>query len=246
MFPTLFHENDKHPYGGLNPHSITNIEVSKALTGLIKQFGNLRPGKQILDLGCGTGRILFELKNHIVPSQYVGIDCNDAYLDILKKTHGEQFRTIHIDAENPAFNPTGGIKSNEFSIPLPDGSQTLILCFALFNHQPFDWINVYLKEMDRLLANDGIVLSTWFLLSRYYAKEKPNLQHAYQFNHVKNLEYHIDAACSYKNLAYAESDIRAAITQQNLRIVEPIKYGQWVNGPAAVTGHDFIIMRKRM
>jgi ubiquinone/menaquinone biosynthesis C-methylase UbiE len=246
MFPTSFDPLDQHPYGGLNPFSPKNTEVSKALTRLILQFGKLTPEKGLLDIGCGTGRILFELKEHISPAQYLGLDCNKSYLQTLAETHGQQFKTIHIDAENAAFNPNGTISADKLSLPIEDASQELIIAFALFNHLPYEWVQAYLGEIHRILATGGLFLTTWFLISHFYPREKQHLHLTYQFDHIKNCEYHIDEKRTYKNVAFVEGDIRKEITANNLRIIEPIRYGQWVNGPSAVTGHDFIIMRKRV
>lgn len=246
MFPVSFSDSDQHPYGGLNPYSAKNFEVSKALTNLTIQYGNLKSAKNIVDLGCGTGRILFHLKDHIKPSQYVGVDCNKQYLRTLQEVHGEEYRTIHINANNPAFNPDGDIEPRDFRLPLDDNSHKLIIGFALFNHLSLAWVSAYLNEINRILTSDGLFLSTWFLLSHFYAREKHNLHNTYQFNYIKQQEYHIDSEHSYRNVAFSEGDIRNTITNSDLRIVEPIRYGQWVNGPSAVTGHDFIIMRKRV
>lgn len=61
---------------------------SRALAPLLVQFGNVRDGDAILDVGSGTGALTAALASAAPASRIVGIDPAASYVEFAKRQHG--------------------------------------------------------------------------------------------------------------------------------------------------------------
>jgi ubiquinone/menaquinone biosynthesis C-methylase UbiE len=98
-------------------------------------------GKDILDIGCSTGTCA----GAIVPmdrNRYVGVDIEDGYIRIAsnRSTLG---RFLVMDAKRLQFE---------------DDRFDIVLFMAILHHMDDESIRECLKEVKRVLKNDGIVL----------------------------------------------------------------------------------------
>lgn len=151
-------------------------DVKKTYNTIAEDFSNTRnrtehefkmfvkyihPDKKILDLGCGNGRFLVFLKELIkekdLAQNYIGVDNSKELLKIAREKH-------------PGIN---FILGDQLQIPLKNDTCDLIFNIRAFHHIPSKKLRVdALKEMKRVLKNDGImVISVWNLWQMKYAKE---------------------------------------------------------------------------
>lgn len=122
----------------------------------IKLFARyIKDGDNVLDIGCGNGRLNLLLKDKRVT--YTGIDQSSELIAIAQQKFLDAM-FMHADMRE---------------LPLPDASFDIIFCIAAFHHLPDDASRLQaLSEMKRVLKPRGkIILSQWNLYSAWAAKK---------------------------------------------------------------------------
>ena len=119
-----------------------------------------KPGDQVLDLGCGNGRLFQYLEEFDI--DYTGIDVSQGLLDKAKF----KFRNIS------SLSRFRFKKGSFLEIPYKRPYFDKIFCIASFHHLPSKQYRLdALKEMKRVLNKDGkIVISVWNLWRQKYIK----------------------------------------------------------------------------
>lgn len=114
----------------------------------------LKSGAEILDLGCGNGRLLQYLNKRTLgwkqPAfHYVGIDNSEKLLKNAKKLHPQQ----------------NFILGDQLKVPLDNQTVDILFNIAAFHHIPTHDLQLKaLNEMYRVLKKDGIlVMTVWNL-----------------------------------------------------------------------------------
>jgi SAM-dependent methyltransferase len=130
----------------------------------------------VLDFGCGCGRLARQLiQQRTPPRRYVGVDihagmvawCRDALAPL-----APGFEFHHHDLFNRSLNPGGA--ASQMAFPVADGSVTLLIAWSVFTHLNEAQATFYLAEAARVLAPDGVLVSTWFLFDK---TDFPMMQH---------------------------------------------------------------------
>lgn len=115
--------------------------------GLKSLADYLQPGDKILDLGCGSGRLIEIIGNKKV--DYIGIDNSEKLIEIAC----QQYPNYH-------FQLFDGSR-----IPFPDDYFNKVFCIAVLHHIPDNQLRIeFLKEAKRVLKPGGtMILSVWYL-----------------------------------------------------------------------------------
>lgn len=128
--------------------SITRPYLSGDLL-MLKKY--LKPNTNILDLGCGNGRLVDLIDDSTI--SYTGTDISKDMIDIAKKRYLKQNFILQkdplkIDASDEAFDQ--------------------VYCLSVFHHIPSHDLRVeYLKEIARVLKKDGtLIMLNWNLWQR--------------------------------------------------------------------------------
>lgn len=118
-------------------------EVGKLEYHLLKFFG-LEKNHNILDIGCGSGRLAYSLKNFLL-GKYVGYDIlMDPLNYAKKKCSREDWEFNLIDGDNLSFSI-----SNSFNF---------VTFFSVFTHILDEDMFIYLQESSRVLEPDGKII----------------------------------------------------------------------------------------
>lgn len=129
----------------------------------LKQY--LKEDIKILDLGCGSGRMIKFLKSYIKNFEYIGIDFSEKLILIAKKEFPE-YKFIKLDI----------LKKQ---LPFENNYFDLVLLIAVLHHIPSKNHRILiLKEVKRVLKQDGVLFMTnWNLLKfRTFIKYFLNLK----------------------------------------------------------------------
>jgi SAM-dependent methyltransferase len=102
-------------------------------------------GKQVLDFGCGVGRILTPAIAANPEATFTGAELDARSVEWLRGNVPPEV-TILQSSENPP-------------LPLDAGRFELIYAFSVFTHLLDSW-SAWLQEMHRLLSDDGIAVFT--------------------------------------------------------------------------------------
>lgn len=122
----------------------------------------------VLDFGCGCGRIARQLlQQRDPPAKYVGVDLHRGMIRWCQRNLqplAPGFEFHHQNIRNPGLNPRGSRTTLPF--PVQNSTVTLLLAWSVFTHVDEAAAEFYLREVARVLAPDGVALTTWFLFDK--------------------------------------------------------------------------------
>jgi len=195
----------------------------------------LRPGLRVLELGCGIGRDAIPLAERIGPTgSYLGIDIiwdsiQWCVRNITAKYPNARFH--YDDVTDTLHNPGGQISYETVRLPADDASIDLVVAQSVFTHMLRGELTHYLKEFARVLAPDGTIYATCFVISPEVldVARRTNLTPwDLRFEHdlgdgcfVNELE-HLTGA-----VGYTEEIFRAMIAEAGLELRGDIRPGGW-------------------
>ena len=124
---------------------------------------------QVLDLGCGTGKLVTAVWPYLGESgRYTGFDVDGRAIDFARSWYpAERCSFIHASLFNAHYNPEGEPLAT-YTWPLETASIDLALAFSLFTHLNQPDAKRYFEELARVLKPGGIALLTFFLLDERY------------------------------------------------------------------------------
>lgn len=130
--------------------------------------GGLPDTANILDMGCGFGRIAMALTQRLSPSQrYFGLDPNAEGIHWAKNNITPNFPNFTFqrsDIKSRPYNPDGVLKGHEFRFPFMDASLDLVFMISVLTHVDLATVANYLREAARTLKPDtGRLVATIFL-----------------------------------------------------------------------------------
>ena len=223
-----------------NPNSvISNFidEEIKIISNLCKKF--IQPEKKysIIDLGCGTGRVLFSLYNILGDSiSYCGLDASEPMIQ-LSKAKQSQLNFKNISFQN--YDVTD-IKIGEL---FDDDTIKIPMCvYNTVGVIPISKREQFFENMKRLAGKDGFVLLSAFN-GDDFAFVSPQIYHP-----MKSMVKQIDAdsfdekKLAFRNrLGYYSQWFKKIQLQQFLKSeVKPIPIDVSIDDVPRTLGHVFV------
>ena len=130
--------------------------------------GGLRPDSDVLDFGCGIGRMALPLTQYLSPdASYVGVDVNRQGLAWCRRRISKiypNFTFRHIDYNNPLYNPSGKAVPWEHPLPFAAGSFDFVIATSVFTHLSRHEFKALAGQLSSLLRPGGRLFATFFLL----------------------------------------------------------------------------------
>lgn len=125
----------------------------------------LTPEMDILDVGCGQGRMARPLVAVLEGGQYTGFDidlsgvewCRTHYADVAN------FTFDHADVHNARYNVGGTVAAKDYVFPYADNRFDRVFLTSVFTHMFAEDVENYLSEIARVMKPGGKALITWFL-----------------------------------------------------------------------------------
>lgn len=114
----------------------------QALVPLVRRFADASMPPRIVDLGCGTGRTLAQLRRALPDARCVGIDLSPYYLSVARE----------VLVGEPAVELIAG---NAESIPLADASVDAVVTVFMFHELPHNARRAVWREVARVLRPGG-------------------------------------------------------------------------------------------
>jgi SAM-dependent methyltransferase len=112
-----------------------------------------RTGKNILDIGCGNGRLLDVFKSKSI--HYTGVDSSKDLILLAQKYRGEKGIFIH---------------ANALSLPFQENTFDIAFSVAVLHHIPSkEFREQFVREAYRVLRPEGIlILTVWNILQWHF------------------------------------------------------------------------------
>lgn len=130
------------------------------------RLAGLTPASQLLDVGCGDGRLASALFEFFEEGSYRSFEVQKRYLDFLKGAiarKNPKFSFEYADLWHSYYNPRGQYKTEEYVFPYDDNTFDIVFLNSIFTHFLPVTIAHYLDEINRVLKPDGTVLATYFI-----------------------------------------------------------------------------------
>jgi SAM-dependent methyltransferase len=126
---------------------------------------------KVFDFGSGCGRLARQLmQQKRKPSSYRGVDLHAGMVRWCQQnltTIDPRFEFVHHDVYNPGFNPAPNLPRAS-DLPAADGWATLVVAWSVFTHTPQPQMEFYIRDVSRILDDEGVIVSTWFFFEKKY------------------------------------------------------------------------------
>lgn len=125
--------------------------------------GLWKEGDHIVEVGSGNGRLAVPFTEFDVT--YLGVEPMRECVEYCKRVFEPwpNFRFVHADVYNGAYNPHGRLRPEEFRFPLHDDSVDVLIFASVFTHLAnLDAARRYIAETFRTLKPGGKAKLSWF------------------------------------------------------------------------------------
>lgn len=139
---------------------------------LLRSYGKLTPASDVLEIGCGLGRIAFAIRYLVRRGTYMGFEIVRSKVEFLQTNFHRahpNFSFVWADVSNTYYNPGGTLNPTQYRFPAADASKDVILAASVFTHMAPEHAAHYLREAARALKPGGRCVFSFFLLERYIA-----------------------------------------------------------------------------
>ena len=211
------------------------------------ELGKLQPHENVLDVGCGVGRMTMPLTKYLKTGKYEGFDVFSDGIKWCKENievNNPNFHFNVIDVFHKEYNKNGKQKASEYKFPFPDEAFDFVFLASIFTHlSPKDMEN-YFSEIARVMKKNVRCLISYFLLN----SESSELMKTKDSK--IDIKYKLDGYSSISEtnpervIGYDEKFIRQLYESNDISIVEPIHFGNWCGRKEHLSFQDIIIAKK--
>jgi SAM-dependent methyltransferase len=220
------------------------LDVSCEWLSYFIQEVHLRPDSDVLDVGCGCGRIAHALAHYLRPTaRYEGFDIIDRLVTSAQQTISPifpNFRFRKVDIHNTFYNPTGRLRSLDFHFPYDDESFDFVVLVSVFTHMLAPDVRHYLDEIGRVLRPGGKCLLSCFLLNsesrRLIAQGKSTIAPVHPLDEC----FVVVPTVPEDAVGFEEHRLLDWIAERNF-LLQSKHYGSWCGRPKFKSYQDFLI-----
>lgn len=139
-----------------------DLSVAPFHIDLLRKAG-LTPNSTVLDFGCGFGRSAAHLVPYLAPGHYVGVDLSAERIRMAQ----EYMHRLDLTEKRPEFLLAR--KDNDLSF-LGSKRFDLVWARAVFAHMPFEDMGVCLKQIHKILKEDGVLVGDYCIGEEFHKK----------------------------------------------------------------------------
>lgn len=223
-------------------------EIGREFLGYFVDLGGLRRSHDVLDIGCGIGRMAVPLTTYLKKgARYEGFDviASGVYWcqDNITPRH-RNFRFQRADIFSHSYNPEGSVKASEYRFPYPDESFDFAFATSVFTHMLPDDLDNYLAESSRVLRPGGTLLATWFLIDDLAKKLLDRGKSTLAFSYV-GPHWTIDPDKPTEAVAYRDEWVMDLYRRHGLEPTGAAHRGEWSGRDQYVSYQDIIVAQRR-
>ncbi len=224
-------------------------ETGRENTEFLIQRCGLMPHHRVLDVGCGLGRIAFQLQGYLSRrGWYEGFDIVREMIEWDRAFIGQHvphFRFQHVDIHNSAYNLQGTIDPETFRFPYDDACFDFAFATSLFTHLLERSALRYWEEMARCLRPRGRCVFTCFLIDDIAKRQSAARRSEPKLAPHEGPTWIADPADPEAAVGFEEPWLLAQLARLDLQL-DAIHRGWWRGHRAETPPYqDFVIATRR-
>ncbi len=205
-----------------------------------KKYG-LKPHDQVLDVGCGLGRMAVPLTSYLTQEGgYLGFDIMPAAINWCNRAISSRFppfRFVHYQGGNDLYNTE---RSTLKPFPARNSTYDFAILTSVFSHLQPDETAFFLEELNRCLTPKGTVFATFFIYpDEAQAPFNPDFAFPFDYGHYCLMNNQVKGA----NVAYRSSWLLKLIVEKGFCIKHQLP-GFWLTGKKEHEFQDILILQK--
>jgi ubiquinone/menaquinone biosynthesis C-methylase UbiE len=211
------------------------------------EFGGLKPNHNVLDVGCGIGRMAIPLTTYLTTGTYEGFDIIDRGIRWCTRTLSAEHANFHFqlaDVYNEWYNPGGRHDPADYRFPFPHESFDFVFLTSVFTHMLPREVENYFAEIVRVLRRGGRSFITYFLINNESRELITSHHSRFDFRDYGGGYWTISRTKPESAVGYDEVVVRQLHHSQGMKIVEPIRYGSWCGRKEFVSLQDIVVAEK--
>jgi SAM-dependent methyltransferase len=202
---------------------------------------------QVLDVGCGCGRLARALAGYLGPAgRYDGFDLARDLVAWCKQNlepHLQNFHFSFVDVRSPDRNPQGAVAARDFHFPFPEDTFDLAILSSVFTHMLPDEIENYVAQLSRVLNPRGCCFMSVFLFDPEAEAAVAAGSTIFDFRHPIGPSLTFNAEAPNDGMACRKRWFLELIERHGLR-VEAIQAGNWRHVRSYEVSQDYVVARK--
>jgi SAM-dependent methyltransferase len=217
------------------------LAIGATLLANLQDHAGLRPIDQVLDIGCGNGRVAA----HLAPvlragGGYVGFDVSRRGIQDCRRQFANEPH-MHfelLDIRNREYNARGRVAEIDTVFPARDGSVDLAFATSVFTHMRMPGVRRYLAETARVLRPAGRFAFTAFAI-----EPGREASAGFPFQPFDATSAAVDARYPERAIAHWRVALEAAVAQAGLRLGDFLR-GHWTTGGEYEGSQDLFVAVK--
>lgn len=217
--------------------------VGETFRGFFVDLAGLSPAANVLEIGCGVGRMAVPLTSYLSEGTYDGLDVAPAAIKWTRRAITRRypnFRFHLADVYSDVYNPSGAWSAETYRFPFEDAAFDFVLLTSVFTHMLPAEVDRYLAEIRRVLRPTGTCFATWFITEAPVADgEEPMMSFEHPLGDGCRVH---DADRPRAAVAYSQQVLEEMYAGSRLQI-SAIHYGFWAGRLDPTSFQDIVITR---
>ncbi|MFF9077571.1 class I SAM-dependent methyltransferase [Streptomyces sp. NPDC014735] len=223
------------------------LEVGRQITAYMRDELGVGPGHDVLDAGCGAGRIAVPLTDVLTEGSYLGFDIVPHAVEWCSRTitpRHPNFRFAHVDIRQEIYNPQGTLSAADLRFPADDAAFDTAALVGLISHLRPAELENYLAESARVLRPGGQCFATAYLVDDTVAANIARGTTAFEFTHDHGDYYvHSEEEPTYA-IAYRLEHILSVAARHGLRMRRDPRPGTWGVSTRRPASMDLLVLER--
>jgi ubiquinone/menaquinone biosynthesis C-methylase UbiE len=148
---TMYYEMQFAPFLTTGNHLCLTEPYYQAMLRMLAPY--VRAETRVLDVGCGLGRMVFELAQRKIVAA-VGIDTSDEFISICQEIAANEHASVAYPV--PAGAPVSFLRADAQALPFSANTFNCMLCLNLIDRVPHP--KTVIAEITRVLSPAGLLL----------------------------------------------------------------------------------------
>lgn len=210
-------------------------------------YAGLSPQSQVLDIGCGIGRLATSLTQYLdAEGGYTGFDIVKEGIEWCQKNISSRypnFRFIHVDLNNALYN-TATKQAKDFQFPFEQGAFDVVVLYSVATHMLEHDMAHYLEQIERVLRPSGVCLCSFFLIDEDSRERMQAKRTDMQFSEHEDGLFYMDYRLKEGNVGFPVEKVWQLCRATGLDVKDIIR-GRWRGDEVPPNYQDLVIMTKQ-